>query len=195
MAGSMESKKSNSLHIVVTGHRFLPKDAASLSDAIRQVFQDILSNHDQTPIILHSALAEGSDQLAATIALEFPVIKIHVPLPKAEGDYLVDFYSEEGRNDFRKLILSADLVTQLNNPKKPQNAYQALGDYLVQQADLLLAVWNGNFNQKGGGTGEVVRSALDIGKPVYWIYSPNLKPGENSPYTYKKQIGDIEFLN
>ena len=195
MAGPLESKKSKPLHIAVTGHRFIPKGTTSLPDAIRQVFQDILSNHDETPIILHSALAEGSDQLVATIALEFPEIKIHVPLPKPEVDYLIDFDSDEGRNDFRKLILSADLVTQLNNPKKPQNAYQALGDYLVQQADLLLAVWNGGFNQKGGGTGEVVRSALAVGRPVYWIYSPNLKPGENNPFTHQKQIGDIEFLN
>ena len=110
-------------------------------------------------------------------------------------DYLEDFYSEEGKNDFRKLILSADLVTQLENPNEYQNAYQTLGEYLVQQADLVLAVWNGYFNLKGGGTGEVIISAMDVGKPVYWIYSPNLKPGENNPYTHQKQIGDVEFIN
>jgi hypothetical protein len=195
MAGSMESNSPNSLHIAVTGHRFIPKDTTTLSDAIRQVFQDILSHHTETSILLLSALAEGSDQLVARVALEFPVIKIRAPLPKAEGDYLVDFYSEEGRNDFKLLILSADSVIQLNNLKKPKNAYRALGKYLVQQADLLLAVWNGVCNQKSGGTGEVVKSALDVGKPVYWIYSPNLKHGENNPYNHQKQIGDIEYLN
>lgn len=191
----MENNPSHPLHIAVTGHRFLPKDATSLPVAIRQVLQDILSHRDETPIMLHSALAEGSDQLVARIALEFPVIKLHVPLPKAEEDYLLDFDSEDGRNAFKKLILSADLVIQLNHPKQHQNAYQPLGDYLVQQADLLLAVWNGVFNQKRGGTGEVVKSALDVGKPVCWIYCPNLKPGENNPYTHQKQIGEIEFLN
>ena len=64
----MESNETNAFNIAVTGHRFIPDDA-NIYQAIRQVLQDILSNHDETPVMLLSALAEGSDQLVVKIAL------------------------------------------------------------------------------------------------------------------------------
>ncbi|MBW6466721.1 MAG: hypothetical protein K0B06_09470 [Brevefilum sp.] len=190
----MESKITNYLQIAVTGHRFIPKDTSSLSDAIRQVLQDILSQHYETPIMLHSALAEGSDQLVAKISNEFPEISLCVPLPKAEGDYLEDFVSAAGRESFEKLLSKAAKIIYLSTSDEGQSDYENLGNYLVNQSDVLIALWNGVYNQKKGGTGEVVKAALKARKPVYWIYCPNEKASANNQLEGCKQIGDLEIF-
>jgi hypothetical protein len=194
MAGSMESKKTKSFHIAVTGHRFIPKDTSSLSTAIRKVLQDILSQHHDKPIMLHSALAEGSDQLVAHISLEFPEISLCVPLPKSEDDYLEDFASDSGRESFQKLLITAVKIINLSRSDEGQSDYENLGNYLVKQSDILIALWNGVYNQKKGGTGEVVKTALQAGKLVHWVYCPNEKVGANNNLEGRKQIGDLEII-
>ncbi len=33
-----------------------------------------------------------------------------------------------------------------------------------------MAIWNGIYTSKIGGSGEVVKMAINAKKPVYWIY-------------------------
>ena len=189
----MENQQSKSLHIAVTGHRYLPPDHC-LHQSIRQVLRNIHLEHENKNIYLYSALAEGADQLVAKIALEFKDVKLYVPLPLPAEAYLGDFYSEDGKESFAKMMASANEVFLLSPQGNHQDAYQALGEYLVMQADILLAVWNGVFNHKKGGTSEVIRAALIAKKLVYWIYCKNEKPGEINSLEGIKQIGAIEIL-
>jgi hypothetical protein len=193
IGGSMERKRSNHLQIGVTGHRFIP-DGSALHHSIRQVLRDILECHATKDIFLFSALAEGSDQLVAKISLEFPEITLRVPLPKAEGEYLEDFASDAGRETFHMLLKTADKVINLKPSDENQSVYENLGNYLVNHSDVLIALWNGVYNQKKGGTGEVVRQALATGIPIYWIYCDNLNRTEHDKLQVKKQLGDIELL-
>ena len=189
----MESKEPNSFNIAVTGHRFIPDDL-NLHHAIRQVLRGILECHATKDIFLFSALAEGSDQLVARISLEFQGISLCVPLPKAEDDYLEDFASDAGRESFHKLLSTAAKIIYLSTSDEGQSDYEYLGNYLVTQSDVLIALWNGVYNQKKGGTGEVVKAALQARKSVYWIYCPNEKVGANNKHKGHKQIGDLEIL-
>jgi hypothetical protein len=189
----MHKTTSGSLHIAVTGHRFIPDDL-NLHNAIRNALQSILKHHGIKDICLYSALAEGIDQLVAKIAREFQEIQLRVPLSMPVDEYLADFATEEGRVSFQKLLLTADQVINLSPSTSYQDSYQALGDYLVNQADILLAVWNGVYNHKKGGTGDVVKAALKAGKPVHWIYCPNEKVGAKNIFESHKQIGDLEIL-
>ena len=50
-----------------------------------------------------------------------------------------------------------------------RQAYTRLGTFLLGQIDILVAVWDGEPEEGAGGTGEVVRGALDAGIPVVWI--------------------------
>jgi hypothetical protein len=43
------------------------------------------------------------------------------------------------------------------------------GRILIEQSDILLAVWDGATTAHGGGTGHTVAAALDFGAPVVWI--------------------------
>lgn len=189
----MKKKRSEAFYIGVTGHRSIP-NVARLHHSIRQALFDILQDCGTKDAYLFSALAEGSDQLVAKIAQEFEVIELSVPLPKSINNYLEDFTSEEGVESYRNLLSSAFEIVYLPSSVKSQDAYEGLGKYLVEHSDVLLAVWNGVFNQKKGGTGEVVKHALESGLPIYWIYCENLGEEEVSNQYNGKQIGDIEKL-
>lgn len=193
MIVEMEIQQKTAFHIALTGHRFIPDDVR-LGASVHQVMAEIVKEHEDRPILLYSALAEGSDQLAARVAMEFEEIQLIVPLPMPEADYLADFAGEEGRAGFYELLASAKAVIPVTGFDESGSPYQALGDFLVSQADVLVAIWNGEYNAKKGGTGDVVQTALGVGIPVYWIYCPNQKPGEINTLEHEKQIGEIEPL-
>jgi hypothetical protein len=189
----MERKRSNHLQIGVTGHRFIP-DASALHHSIRQVLRGILECQASKDVYLYSALAEGSDQLVARISQEFPEITLRVLLPKEEDDYLENFASDSGRENFQTLLKIAVKVIVLTPSDEDQSAYENLGNYLVNHSDILIALWNGVNNQKKGGTGEVVKAAIQARKPVYWIYCPNEKVDVNNKLKGHRQIGEFEIL-
>ena len=190
----MVNHPTNHISIAVTGHRFIPNDGR-LDQSIRKIFETFLNEHLDADFILYSPLAEGSDQIAARIASEFDRFELHVPLPMNIKEYLEDFHTENGRETFFQLFSSASVVHHLDTEDDHQASYRALGQYLVNHSDILLAVWNGVYNQKMGGTSDVIRIATHAQKPVYWIYCSNEKPGEVNSLQDQKQIGDIEILN
>jgi len=44
--------------------------------------------------------------------------------------------------------------------------YKSVGVYVVNKSDILLALWDGTFNHKFGGTGDIVEYARDEEKEV-----------------------------
>lgn len=189
----MHKNRQRPVKIAVTGHRLIKYDVQLLL-SIRQVLQEINKEHRNSEILLYSALAEGCDQLVAEIALEFKNIRLNVPLPMEIGDYLKDFNSDKAQEKFQELMSRAYRVELLPASKTHQEAYHNLGVYLVEHADVILAVWNGEFNQKIGGTSDVVQTALTAGKKVYWIFCPNEAPDANNSVMMYKEIGEVEKL-
>jgi hypothetical protein len=181
------------IRIAVTGHRLINIDE-QLIDSIRQVLNNIRKHHSGANFYLYSALAEGSDQLIASIAQEFQDIKLMVPLPLPVEKYLIDFDSQTGKDNFHKLLQSASEIIQITARTDGQSVYQHLGDFLVEQSNYVVAVWNGEYSSKDGGTGDVVKNALSANKPVYWIYCNNTKTGIINHLMQHKTVGDIEML-
>lgn len=188
----MKKKKSEAFYIGVTGHRFIPDDAR-LGHSIRQALSDFLQDCGTKDVYLFSALAEGTDQLVAIIALDLK-IELCVPLPKSLNHYMEDFLSDEGIESFEDILSTAIEIISLSSTDETQDAYEGLGKYLVEHSDVLLAVWNGVYNQNKGGTGEVVKHALKSGLLIYWIYCENLGEEDLSHQHNEKQIGDVELL-
>jgi hypothetical protein len=103
----MADDKRELIRIAVTGHRFLDT-ANDLTASIQSVLARIIQNHPNTDQYLLSALSEGSDQFIARIALQYKEIKLIVPLPLPEEQYLMDFETDEGRIKFSQLLKFAD---------------------------------------------------------------------------------------
>jgi len=188
-------KQPNPLKISVTGHRSIFKSETQLVNSICRVLKRISRTYEKSEISLYSALAEGSDQLVAESALENKNFRLQVPLPMAIEDYLETFNSEKAIKNFKELLSRAGSIEILPATENPQAAFEALGVYLVKQADILLAVWNGEFNHKKGGTSEVVKLALSSEKLVYWIFCPNEVLDAKNSLLGKRKIGELTELN
>jgi hypothetical protein len=120
-----------------------------------------------------SGLAEGADQLAAAACPADWTMEAILPFPKDE--YLKDFAESAAgdgrdvRGEFLAQLARATAVTELPMPTGPRDqGYVLCGGFLLRQIDLLVAVWDGEA-PKPGGTGAIVREALDGGIPVVWL--------------------------
>ena len=189
----MLDDKREVIRIAVTGHRFFDTNN-DLTDSIQKVLTQIIQDHPGAEYHLLSALAEGSDQFVVKIAQQDKEIKLIVPLPLPEEQYLLDFETDEGRKNFKHLLNIADKVLTLTKNSNHESAYDVLGSYLIDQCDVLIALWNGEYSGKRGGTGEVVKNALNAGKLVYWIYLDNLRDGALNSLSQLKKSGEIQVL-
>jgi len=178
------------IKIAVSGHRNITEEKR-LCSAVRQVLEEITRLYTGAEIWLYSALAEGADQLAAGVGLEFPEIKLVVPLPLSQEEYFKDFLTEEGKEKFYALLQKAHKVVELPVERDHRIAYRQLGNYLVEQCDLLLAMWDGEDGRAFGGTGEVVENARAAGRKVYWIYCEN----GGGKTEKEKEVGKIRLLD
>jgi hypothetical protein len=205
--------------IGVTGHRDLrPQDMAALEREIGEVFTRLRRDytgegHGSTPLILLSALAEGADRVFARVALKMG-IKLIAPMPMPIAEYRTDFepgLNQNAATEFDQLMAQAaaapvmpftpgnSLEAIRTDPVKRADQYRAVGLFIVQHCDVLVALWDGNEKERAvGGTAEVIafkregiplvvsgsaHASLDgseIG-PVIHIVTPRMKAG--SPAT------------
>ena len=147
--------------IAVTGHRDVVVDEGLLA-ALEAFFAKVSSEYEHT--VLLSALADGADQCAAKAALQYDNIVLEVPLPMEEAKYL---QSVTDKKHFHTLARKAKRVFAI--PQRQEDPYVNLGHYLVEKADMLLVLWDGTYNDKAGGTGEVLKYAKKMKKSVYHI--------------------------
>ena len=119
-----------------------------------------------------SPIAEGADRLIAveSISLGLPLVCL---LPFARDDYVRDFTDQASVDEYRQLLSQAERVVELpgvqGTSAEREDAYAALSDALVDEVDLLVAIWDGEQSRGRGGTGESVHRALSRGIPVVWI--------------------------
>ena len=156
--------------IGVTGHRILPK-LSQTRLSVREIISDLVQQLER--LVLISPLAEGADRLVATEVLKFPNTSLHVVLPLEIDDYRKDFASPASLAEFQNLLEQADQIKVLPSVDNRNLAYEAVGRYVVDHCDLLLALWDGHEAHKQGGTAEIVAYARNKQKPLCWINSKN----------------------
>lgn len=142
-----------------------------------------------------SALAPGADQIGAQAALGTadiaPAWHLHAVLPfplpiyrelaeaalrdhemaQAEIDTALAAIGDLADKAHRVLEL-ADWQPGAESPLAQDwksRRYATIGQMLVRQADLLIALWDGNPARGRGGTADVVAEARRSGVPVIWI--------------------------
>lgn len=162
MVNSIKDRSLVPLTVGITGHRDLVEEELPLiRDKLRAFFLDLQSDYPGLPLRLITPIAEGADQLAAEVALELG-IAITLLLPMPEDIYRHDF-SGEALERYERLLAAGEIVALplvSDDPAEPLNRdkqYVQLGVYLAAHSHILLAIWDGQENNRPGGTNAVVR--------------------------------------
>lgn len=141
----------------------------------------------ETPILrIVSPLAEGADRIVAREALILAAeerakpepavsfqVELYCPLPFRRETYRQDF-GEASRKEFDDL-LSGQTALELDGSRESQDlrgeAYEAAGRAVLDQSDVLIAVWDGQKPRGRGGTGQIIEEAVRRRLPVVWIHA------------------------
>jgi hypothetical protein len=147
----------------ISGHRDLvPADRPELRRQLDIVFDSFCAAYPDRTYELLSPLAEGADRLAAEVALARG-ISLLVPMPMAQPEYERDFASDGSLDEFRRMLASASASWELGNPRELEASelpgiasrdqqYAAVGEYIAEKSNVLILLWDGQVNQKVGGT-------------------------------------------
>jgi hypothetical protein len=159
--------------IGVTGERKLDIQPW-LVEEIHQAIESIIEHVPKlsiTPLVLTilSPLAEGADRLVARELLKLPNAALDVILPFEKKDYEQDFTGDRSRVEFNELLSQASSIKTIQHKKSRNEAYEEAGEYIVNQCDVLIAIWDGKPSGKLGGTEKVVQYARKARCPLIVI--------------------------
>jgi hypothetical protein len=148
--------------IAITGHRGLP---APTSDLVDRAIRAALAGHapDVTGI---SCLADGADQIFAGAVTDLGGT-LEVIIPAAE--YRAGL-PEEVDPEYDRLLAQAIAVRRLPFTESTPESHMAASKLMIDEADELYAVWDGQPARSYGGTADVVAYAREHDTPVYVIW-------------------------
>ena len=132
----------------------------SLKRALKEQILRLIEEERVTHFI--SGMAIGVDMYAAEIVLElkalYPTVTLEAAIPcEAQPDK----WTAPLRARYFKLLAACDKTTLLQK-EYTKDCMERRNRYMADNADILLAVWDG----KPSGTGKTVAYALRQGKPV-----------------------------
>ncbi|MEW2095102.1 hypothetical protein ACIG8K_18125 [Streptomyces halstedii] len=147
--------------IAVTGHMDLTEGSVPL---VREALAELLKQHAVSGLVGVSCIAKGSDSLFAEAVLAAGG-RLIVVIPSR--DYRRNKVKDDHAPLFDRFVESADEVLVMDHETANRQAYEAANAVLLERADRLVAVWNGEPpGGKGGGTADVVLEAREAGLPV-----------------------------
>ena len=167
-----EGRLPFALRIGVTGHRELADPdalAPAIDEAIQALTERVLGAQADPSLLIISALAEGADRLVARQVLARPAAELEVVLPLPVHEYLRDFPAEASKDEFTELLGRAARVWQAPPGGSREEAYERAGRHMVDRADMIIALWDGQPPRGRGGTASIVSYARDQGVPVAWV--------------------------
>ena len=160
------------LSIGVTGHRAARLDRPDVADTVlatlARIEQAGRAAAPDARFHLVGALADGADSMVAEAALERGWMLSSV-LPFAREHYAADFADRHDRATFDHLIAASTRVFEIAGPTRPDAApaaYERAGRIVLAQADILIAIWDGQPAQGRGGTAQIVAEAVARDIPV-----------------------------
>jgi hypothetical protein len=174
------------LNIGITGHRAGALTAPvirSLDPIVDKVFrklrkatlkvqksEDAFCSVTPAALRLHTGLASGADQIAARWARSRGY-SVTAVLPFAPDEYRKDFELDGEAADFDRALDAADEIIVLPGERSdPEGAYVLVGKQLIESADIMVAIWDGEEARGPGGTAHVVELALKNSVPVIHIH-------------------------
>jgi hypothetical protein len=151
--------------LAVTGHMNLTDETVPL---VRNALRELLAFHACPDLVGVSCIARGSDSLFADAVINAGG-RLVVVLPSE--DYRQAKVKPDHAEQFDRLRAAAAEVLVMPHANANREAYEAANRVLLERADRLVAVWDGQAPEgKGGGTADVVVAASDAGIPVDVIW-------------------------
>jgi hypothetical protein len=185
-----------------SGHRHL-----RTPDKVTEVIGTVLhSLRSEIPgrLVGYSSVAIGADTLFAEqwLASGLPWMAL---LPRSEQEFKKDFNDSDWARTVA-LLQKAARVQVLSGVKDAERdlAYLECGLLVVDQADLMIAIWDGKPSRGVGGTADIVSNARNLNKPLILINpeSSEIKREHFSPdvfadseMTYLNRIAKPEALS
>ena len=158
-------------HVVgFTGHRQLA-DAAGAARAITAALEALRHEVPGEWIGL-SSIATGGDQLFVRQLLNLRM-SWHAVLPLPLAVFQKDFSPSEWV-DVEQWLGRAEYLRTINVNGSREDAYLDCGLEMVDGADVLIALWDGEPAHGKGGTADVVEYARSIGKPILLVDAATL---------------------
>jgi hypothetical protein len=182
---TMPSPPVLTLRVGVTGHRANKLGSATagrLRPAVRAALERLKALLDQVrrqrgdaaraTLRVVSPLAEGADRLVAAEGLTLGA-ELLAPLPFPRLTYRRDFVDPASLAEFDALALRAATMVELDGcydtEETQKVAYAAVGAFVVDESDVVIALWDGEPSGGFGGTAEIVARARRNGRPVLWL--------------------------
>ncbi|GLZ08987.1 hypothetical protein Acsp03_64530 [Actinomadura sp. NBRC 104412] len=148
--------------IAISGHRGMPSETEQLVDqAIRKLLAT--TTGDITGL---SCLADGADQIFARAVLDHGgTIEAIVPARQYR-----DGLPEAAHAEYDRLFSAASGVHTMDFTESDSEAHMAASAYMIDHADELWAVWDGQPARGYGGTADVVAHAHEHRVPIRIIW-------------------------
>lgn len=205
---SEESSPRAEIRVGVTGHRAEGLSRAGyVSEVLSQSVREVLTQVKQIaeaaiaePLLcVISPLAEGADRIVAEEALALGY-SLQSPLPFPRYEYERDFATSVSKAAFDALLNRASEVVELAGSRAAANqAYEAVGRWVLLHSDVLIAIWDGKPPAGQGGTGQIIAEALTKHITTIWIQPAheitilkNLRPiVVDTLHNIDRQLGEI----
>jgi hypothetical protein len=141
-----------------------------------------LYDPDAAPLLIAiSPLAEGADRIFAEEALDFGY-RLTCVMPFHRDEFERDFagpesFEEASADRFAAILTKAELAGTLTSfeldgrRERAHEAYGHAGRVVLNQSDLLIAVWDGGAANGIGGTFDTIEQAIAFNVPTLWIDS------------------------
>lgn len=155
------------MRLGISGHQNISPDVI----AYVRPFLTRLIGERKTNLVGVSSLAAGADQLFATLILELSG-SLHAIIP-CHG-YEKTFSERESLAQFKLLLDKAQKIETLDYAEPSEDAFLQAGHSVVDNSDLLVAVWDGEPAEGKGGTADVVEYARSHGVEVTVVWPPGV---------------------
>ncbi|MBM7790140.1 hypothetical protein [Tenggerimyces flavus] len=151
------------MRIAISGHRGLRRDVEQyVNNAIRSYFVQLTPAH----LVGISCLADGADQIFARAVIDAGG-HLNVIVPAAQYR---DALPEDSRATYDELLANAAEVVTLDHQESTSESHMDASRAMLERADQLIAVWDGEPARGYGATADVVHLAQDLGLPVTIIW-------------------------
>jgi len=175
------------VRIGVSGHRNLPNKEGVIN-AVKKVLNSIdelleknMPNGTPYQYVIVSPLAEGADRIVADVVLnrrrkdeaDKPILEVPLPVPVVEYKKTFDG-GASSEKEFDDLAVKAEKI-ELLPPTKRDDRYVQVGQHVVRNCDVLIAIWDGEKSKGQGGTQNIVEYAREKGRALFWINSTTLE--------------------